>query len=103
MKKPPSKVAQKYSKFFSPIAAKTAQTEEFMFQNVSYRPTLYRTGTKVSKEYIDYGLRIGGNKYTKWLLSLDDVCILYCRKNESELMKEECEQNCALWHLMQCI
>ena len=23
-----------------------AQTEEFMFQNVAYRPTVYRTGTK---------------------------------------------------------
>ena len=25
--------------------AQTAQTEEFMFQNVAYRPTVYRTGT----------------------------------------------------------
>ena len=30
--------------FFSPIAAQTAQTEEFMFKNVAYRPTVYRTG-----------------------------------------------------------
>jgi len=44
LKKPPSKVAQKYSKKISPIAAQTAQTEEFMFQNVAYRPTVYRTG-----------------------------------------------------------
>ena len=29
-------------------AAKTAQTEEFMFQNVAYRPTVYRTGAKLS-------------------------------------------------------
>ena len=35
--------AQKYS-FFSPIAAQTAQTEEFIFQNVAYRATVYRTG-----------------------------------------------------------
>ena len=27
-----------------PWAAQTAQTEEFMFQNVAYRPTVYRTG-----------------------------------------------------------
>jgi hypothetical protein len=32
--------------FFSPTAstAQMAQTEEFMFQNVAYRPTVYRTG-----------------------------------------------------------
>ena len=30
--------------FFSPIAAKTAQSEEFMFQNVAHRPTVYKTG-----------------------------------------------------------
>ena len=28
-----------------PWAAQTAQTEEFIFQNVAYRPTVYRTGT----------------------------------------------------------
>ena len=27
-----------------PRAAQTAETEEFMFQNVAYRPTVYRTG-----------------------------------------------------------
>ena len=34
--------------FFSllPWAAQTAQTEEFMFQIVAYRPTVYRTGVK---------------------------------------------------------
>ena len=32
LKKTPSNVAQKYSILFSPWAAKTAQTEEFMFQ-----------------------------------------------------------------------
>ena len=34
------------STFFSLTAssAQTAQTEEFMFQNVAYRPTVYRTG-----------------------------------------------------------
>ena len=33
--------------FFSltALTAQTAQTEEFMFQNVAYRPTVYRTGT----------------------------------------------------------
>ena len=38
-----AKVAQKYSSLFSPIAAQTAQTEEFIFQNVTYRETVYRT------------------------------------------------------------
>jgi hypothetical protein len=51
-KKTPSKVAQKYSIFFSPIgaiAAQTAHTEEFMPQNVTYRPTVYRTGPRDSR------------------------------------------------------
>ena len=29
-------------------AAQTAQTEEFMLQNVAYRPTVYRTGVVTS-------------------------------------------------------
>ena len=34
------------STFFSLLtwATQTTQTEEFMFQNVAYRPTVYRTG-----------------------------------------------------------
>jgi len=47
LKKPPSKVAQKNSNpllFLTAWAAQTAQTEEFMFQNVAYRKTVYRTG-----------------------------------------------------------
>ena len=46
-----AKVAQKYSKIYSPIAAKTAQTEEFIFQNVAYRPTVYETGLFTIKEF----------------------------------------------------
>ena len=41
-KKPPSKVAQKYSFFSLPPWAAT--TEEFMFQNLAYRTTVYKTG-----------------------------------------------------------
>ena len=49
MKKPPSKVAQKHSnRHFFPYC-QTAQTEEFMFQNVAYRPTAYRTGLKTDE------------------------------------------------------
>ena len=44
MKKPPSKVAQKYSNCFSLWAAKTTQTEIVIFQNVAYRPTVHKTG-----------------------------------------------------------
>ena len=46
MKKPPSKVAQNSSNplFLTALTAKTAQTEEFIFQNVAYRPTVYGTG-----------------------------------------------------------
>jgi len=32
------------------LTAKTAQTEEFMFQNVAFRPTVYRTGYKTQKK-----------------------------------------------------
>ena len=48
MKKTHSKVAQKY---------KTAQTEEFMFQNVAYRPTVYQTGV-AGKAKLSTGVRI---------------------------------------------
>ena len=47
MKKPPSKVAQNSSNpLFSltALTAQKAQTEEFMFKNVAYRPTVYKTG-----------------------------------------------------------
>ena len=38
--------------FLLPWAVKTAQTEEFMFQNVAYRPTVYRTGvTPIAKRH----------------------------------------------------
>ena len=33
--------------FHTASSAQTAQTEEFMFQNVAYRPTVNRTGTLV--------------------------------------------------------
>ena len=43
LKNPPLKDAQKYSSLFSPIVAQTAQIEEFIFQNVAYIATVYRT------------------------------------------------------------
>ena len=52
MRKPPSKVAQNNSNplfFLTAWAAQMAQTEEFMFQNMAYRTTVYRTGA-VTKE-----------------------------------------------------
>ena len=33
--------------FLTASSAQTAQTENFMFQNVAYRPTVYRTGSKL--------------------------------------------------------
>ena len=33
--------------FVSPWAAKMAPKDEFIFQNVAYRPTVYKTGEKV--------------------------------------------------------
>ena len=47
LKKTPSKVAQKISNplfFLTALTAQTEQTEEFMFQNVAYWPTVYRNG-----------------------------------------------------------
>ena len=41
--------SEKLKSTFFPLTASSAQmaqTEEFMFQNVAYRPTVYRTGTK---------------------------------------------------------
>ena len=46
-KKHPQKLLRKtqiHFFFLTAWAAQTAQTEEFMFQNVAYRPTVYRTG-----------------------------------------------------------
>ena len=43
----PKKLIRKTQIHFFPLlpwAAQTAQTEEFMFQNVAIRPTVYRTG-----------------------------------------------------------
>ena len=48
VEKTPSKVAHNISNslffFLTAWAAQTAQTEEFMLQNVAYWPTVYRTG-----------------------------------------------------------
>ena len=56
MKKPPSEVAQKNSNSFFSLTASTAQiaqTAKFMFQNMAYRPTVYRTGENtVPKEIV---------------------------------------------------
>jgi hypothetical protein len=56
MKKPPQKVAylsrnSVVSEIFYllPTYCPTAQMAEFMFQNVVYRATVYRTGVKVIK------------------------------------------------------
>ena len=48
LKKNTLKVAQKHSNPLLFITALTAQTEEFMFQIVAYRPTVYRTGPETS-------------------------------------------------------
>jgi hypothetical protein len=52
LKKPPSKVSQKNSNPLFLLTASTAQmaqTEEFMFKNVAYRPTVYRTGGRTNQ------------------------------------------------------
>ena len=49
LKKPSSKVAQKKLKSTLFLTAQMTQTEEFMFQNVAYRTTLYKTGVDTMK------------------------------------------------------
>ena len=50
-----SKVGKQYSKviFFVllPWTVQAAQTEEFMIQNVAYRPTVYKTGTITAQSH----------------------------------------------------
>ena len=41
-------LVDKLERYFS--AAPTAQTEEFMLQNVAYRATVYRTGPQTSAQ-----------------------------------------------------
>ena len=56
--------------FLTASSAQTTQTEEFMFQNVAYRPTVYRTGAllgtcsfscrgaQLVKTFDDYGVYV---------------------------------------------
>ena len=47
LKNQPQKMLRKTQIHFFFLAAQTAQTEEFMFKIVAYRPTVHRTGTLV--------------------------------------------------------
>ena len=48
LKKHPQKMLRNAQFFLpTPWATQTAQTEEFMFQNVTYRPTVHKTGDGV--------------------------------------------------------
>ena len=56
-KKHPQKLLRKtqiHFFFLTAWAAQTAQTEEFMFQNMAYRPTVYRTGAAASLAVIGF-------------------------------------------------
>ena len=92
-KKPPSKVAQKNSNplfFLLPWAAQMAQTEEFMFQNVAYRPTVYRTGicslwTRICPQWFISKLSLSkqdevfnSKKSNFFLLKVKEFEILHC-------------------------
>ena len=48
--------------FLNAWAAQTAQTEEFLFPNVAYRPTVYRT-EDASIQFINLG---GGDSQITW-------------------------------------
>ena len=71
-KKIHTKVAKKnFNCFFSllPWAAQMAQTEEFMFQNVPYRPTVYKigvSGRKAGSEKWRQGCEGRAHSTTRW-------------------------------------
>ena len=74
----------KFTFFFTALTALTAQpaqTEEFIFQNVAYRPTVYRTGILVAirkqQKYVFYqsieigaGISVGDMGQSNFLVSL---------------------------------
>ena len=47
LKKPPSQVAQNSSNPLFFLTALTAETAQFMFQNMAYWPTIYRAGVTI--------------------------------------------------------
>ena len=73
MKKPPQKVAylsrnSVVSEIF--LSSQTAQIADFMFQNVAYRATVYRTGSFINKFLV----------LSKFLLNFSFDPSLYDRK-----------------------
>ena len=63
-KKHPQKLLRKTQIHFFPLtawAAQTAKTEEFMFQNVAYRPTVYKTWGTTRQKILTEGIG------TRWL------------------------------------
>ena len=63
----PSKVAQKYSVFFSSIFMSwAAQRKEFMSQNVAYRPIVYKTGAWWNPE--SEKIKRSEEEVTGWLM-----------------------------------
>ena len=59
---------------------KTALTEEFMFQNVAYRPTVYRTGHKRASDYehlLNYQGYKNSNDSSKIFWPQFDQCQLF--------------------------
>ena len=79
MKKTPSKVSQKNSNplfFLTASSAQTAQTEEFMFQNVAYWPTVYRTGVlciQVHQKHLQFQVTIPSAMADATFLPLNSI------------------------------
>jgi hypothetical protein len=68
LKKKPQKLLRKtqiHYFFLTASTAQMAQTEEFMFQNVAYRPTVYRTGLNKNKVTDKKNLIKDGNFYER--------------------------------------
>ena len=77
--------------FLTAWAAKTAQTEEFIFQNVAYRPTVYRTGIWVNS-------KSQKSTFQKWKLPLIKRYMLKCNNQTMYLKVTQLKTSQPSWH-----
>ena len=86
MKNYPQKLLRNTHIYFSSLlawAAQTAQTEEFMVQNVAYRPTVYKTGVWSGRStefiYWNYDAR----RHNWYMFEVNDfLCAIKTWKNQ---------------------
>ena len=64
----PKKLLRKTQIHFFYLTAQTAQTEEFMFENVAYRPTVYRTGVKGVANFVQSLIWLGLPSFRSFMI-----------------------------------